>query len=103
MPKTFETFVSSDMDVFIRKQGGNFCQDFVHKLESLSLIHICFLISTVLAVGGGDDLFLSDGWRGWYRSDVAGTVYGASVLLFGGIGLLVSFVIEMNMKKKENK
>ena len=59
-----------------------------------------FLISTVLAVGGGDDLFLSDGWRGWYRSDVAGTVYGASVLLFGGIGLLVSFVIEMNMKKK---
>ena len=62
-----------------------------------------FLISTVLAVGGGDDLFLSDGWRGWYRSDVAGTVYGASVLLFGGIGLLVSFVIEMNMKKKENK
>ena len=62
-----------------------------------------FLISTVLAVGGGDDLFLSDGWRGWHRSDVAGTVYGASVLLFGGIGLLVSFVIEMNMKKKENK
>ena len=34
VPKTFETFVAPDMDVFIRKQGGYFCQDLVHKLES---------------------------------------------------------------------
>ena len=28
---------------------------------------------------------------------------GASVLLFGGLGLIVAFVIETNMKKKEDK
>lgn len=44
-----------------------------------------------------------DGWRSWYHSDVSGTIYGASVLLFGGIGLLISFVIEMLMTKKGDK
>lgn len=28
------------------------------------------------------------------------SAYGASVLLFGGLGLIVAFVIETNMKKK---
>ena len=32
---------------------------------------------------------------GWYRHEVAGTAYGASVLLFGGIGLIIAFVIEL--------
>ncbi len=31
------------------------------------------------------------------------SAYGASVLLFGGLGLIVAFVIETNMKKKEDK
>lgn len=44
-----------------------------------------------------------DGWRTWYHSDVSGTIYGASVLLFGGIGLLISFIIEMLMTKKGDK
>jgi hypothetical protein len=39
----------------------------------------------------------------WYHSDVSGTIYGASVLLFGGIGLLVSFIIEMKMGKRDDK
>ena len=34
---------------------------------------------------------------------VMSTAYGASVLLFGGLGLIVAFVIETNMKKKEDK
>ena len=29
---------------------------------------------------------------GWYRHEVAGTAYGASVLLFGGIGLIVACI-----------
>lgn len=36
----------------------------------------------------------------WYRNELAGTAYGASVLLFGGIGLLVAFLIEMRMSRK---
>jgi hypothetical protein len=34
-----------------------------------------------------------------YR-DMMGIAYGASTLLFGGIGLLCAFVIEMKLKKK---
>jgi len=33
--------------------------------------------------------------------EISGVVYGASVLLFGGLGLLVAFVIEMNYLKKK--
>jgi len=39
----------------------------------------------------------------WYRGEVAGTAYGASVLLFGGIGLLIAFVIELKLSKKDDK
>jgi len=34
-------------------------------------------------------------------NEISGVVYGASVLLFGGMGLLVAFVIEMNYLKKK--
>ena len=36
----------------------------------------------------------------WRINDITGVAYGASVLLFGGIGLLVSFLIENRMNKK---
>ncbi|MDH6305757.1 hypothetical protein M2459_002487 [Parabacteroides sp. PF5-5] len=36
----------------------------------------------------------------WYRGEIAGTAYGASVLLFGGLGLILAFIIEMRMAKK---
>jgi hypothetical protein len=35
----------------------------------------------------------------WRIRDLTGVAYGASVLLFGGIGLLTSFVIENKMNK----
>lgn len=37
----------------------------------------------------------------WFRHDMIGVAYGASVLLFGGIGLIVAFVIELKMIKKQ--
>lgn len=60
-----------------------------------------FIISTSFGASGFG--FMNNGWRDWYHSDVSGTIYGASVLLFGGIGLLVSFVIEMKMGKNNDK
>lgn len=36
----------------------------------------------------------------WHMSDTIGVVYGASVLLFGGLGLLVAFILEMKYSKK---
>ncbi|MDR2146861.1 MAG: hypothetical protein LBE91_10430 [Tannerella sp.] len=40
----------------------------------------------------------------WQTENLIGVGYGASVLLFGGLGLIVSFIIENRMsKKKENE
>jgi len=35
--------------------------------------------------------------------EISGVVYGASVLLFGGLGLLVAFLIEMNYAKNKKE
>lgn len=47
-----------------------------------------------LALNGGD---LPDRWE---NRELISVTYGASVLLFGGIGLLTAFVIEMKIGKK---
>ncbi|MDH6359166.1 DUF6249 domain-containing protein [Parabacteroides sp. PF5-9] len=36
----------------------------------------------------------------WLRNEMVGVAYGASVLLFGGLGLLLAFIVELNMAKK---
>lgn len=35
--------------------------------------------------------------------EIISTVYGASVLLFGGIGLIIAFVIELKLSKEKDK
>ena len=37
------------------------------------------------------------------RRELISTVYGASVLLFGGIGLIIAFVIELKLSTDKNK
>ena len=39
----------------------------------------------------------------WFRHEMMGVAYGASVLLFGGLGLIIAFVLEMKISKKETK
>lgn len=56
-----------------------------------------FIINTTLAANAS---FYD---RGWYQGEIAGTAYGASVLLFGGIGLIVAFVIEMKLSKEKKE
>lgn len=36
----------------------------------------------------------------WETREVSGLIYGASVLLFGGIGLITAFLIEMKLARK---
>ena len=36
----------------------------------------------------------------YYFRETTGVIYGASMLLFGGLGLLFSFLLEMNSTKK---
>lgn len=37
----------------------------------------------------------------WMRREMIGIAYGSSVLLFGGIGLIIAFIIEMKMSKNK--
>lgn len=43
------------------------------------------------------------GTRSWDVERQSSVVYGSSVLLFGGLGLLIAFIVEMNMNKKEKE
>ena len=38
----------------------------------------------------------------YYIREMVGVIYGASVLLFGGLGLVVSFIIELKLSKKKD-
>lgn len=40
---------------------------------------------------------------GWWERDVISSLYGASVLLFGGIGLIIAFITEMKLSKDKQK
>ena len=39
----------------------------------------------------------------WHYRDIIATIYGASVLLFGGVSLIVAFIIETSMSNRERK
>lgn len=45
---------------------------------------------------------LGDG-QAYNHSQIRETVYGASVLLFGGLSLLVAFIVEMKLNKQNQK
>lgn len=55
-----------------------------------------FLNISVLTMGLYDENL-----AGWRRDNLTDMAYGASVLLFGGIGLIIAFVVELKIGKKE--
>ncbi|MGL4852734.1 MAG: DUF6249 domain-containing protein [Phocaeicola sp.] len=61
----------------------------------------CLLVGIGLGVFIGLLLTLQLGLEKNY--ELKGTAYGASVLLFGGIGLLVAFIIEVRMNKHKKE
>lgn len=58
------------------------------------LVGFAICISTIRGynLGGSID---------WAVRDTAGIVYGASVLIFGGFGLIAAFIVEMKYSKKD--
>lgn len=55
-----------------------------------------FIIMVNMVPGYAHD----ENWFLWKR--IGSIVYGASILLFGGIGLIVAFVIEMKLSSKKS-
>ncbi|MDR1781134.1 MAG: hypothetical protein LBR50_10490 [Tannerella sp.] len=58
------------------------------------------LINTILAANGYGPVNNGHDWQ--YR-EMFGVAYSASVLVFGGIGLLAAFLIEIKLKAKEKE
>ena len=109
--KLFELFVcKKERLTIIEKMGEKFTPDMLeHKINfSFSALKLGCLLTGMglgLLVGYVICAATINGYTGTvdigYRmNDVASLIYGACVLLLGGVGLLVAFVVEMNMNKK---
>lgn len=115
--KLFELFVCrKERLTMIEKIGSTFDASMIQnkfsfpekKLPVFGTLKIaCLLLGVGLGLLIGFTLTESLGMNqmarmndNWHMRDTIGVVYGASVLLFGGIGLLVAFILEMNYTKK---
>ena len=109
--KLFELFIcKKERLLIIEKMGEKFTPDMLeHKLNFSSIGNMSFsaLKFGCLFMGFGLGLlaafaihynfedFLFKKW------EIQTTVYGASVLLFGGLGLLIAFLIELKINKNK--
>ena len=119
---TFELFVRRKERMnLIEKIGQNFTptEFFVPKFTSLlpafskksftSLRFGCLFVGIGLGllVGLFISLFLkvelNVGTSSWEKDTFYGIAYGSSVLIFGGLGLLVSYFIENKARKKDEE
>jgi hypothetical protein len=115
--KLFELFVCrKERLAMIEKIGSTFDASMIQnkfsfpekKLPVFGTLKIaCLLLGVGLGLLAGFALTQSLGLNelagvndNWHMRDTVGVVYGASVLLFGGLGLLVAFLLEMKYSKK---
>lgn len=116
--KLFELFVcKKERLLIIEKMGEKFTPDMLdHKINFSSVGNVSFsaLKFGCLFVGIGLGLLVAylictttiDGYVGrnanwsWEVRKSISVIYGACVLLFGGAGLLTSFLIELKISKK---
>jgi len=56
------------------------------------------LVGFFISIGMADQIRNFDRWG---FGEITGTIYGASVLLFGGLGLLIAFLLELKIAKKK--
>lgn len=115
--KLFELFVRrKERLTMIEKIGSNFDASMIQnkfsfpekKLPVFGTLKIaCLLLGVGLGLMAGFALTQSLGLNHmtrvnetWHMQDTIGVVYGASVLLFGGLGLLIAFILEMKYAKK---
>ena len=83
-------------ELFVRNYMRNFSFSSLKAGCLLAGIGLGLLVGFIINMCMATNSYYDDGW---YRHEVAGTAYGASVLLFGGIGLIIAFVIELKLGK----
>ena len=85
-----------DVKVGLPRLATNFSFSSLKTGCLLAGIGLGLLVGFIISVSLTD--FNLDG-----RRELISTVYGASVLLFGGIGLIIAFVIELKLSKEKDK
>ena len=97
-----------DLNTF-RAQFSSLLPTFKRSFSALRIGSLLLGLGVGLGVGlliniGITDYYGTSGNYNWQIGQMAGVGYGASLLLFGGLGLIISFVIENRMSKnKENE
>ncbi|MDR0511425.1 MAG: hypothetical protein LBH06_10090 [Rikenellaceae bacterium] len=86
----------------MKEQMGSLSPLLMHRKLSFSALKAgCLLIGVGLGLLAGFILIFCT-LKSYAHSGEAGIVYGASVMLFGGVGLVVAFVIETRMARKRH-
>lgn len=71
------------------------------KLGSLLLgMGIGLWLGYIMCASTIPDYYTDNDWR---INEIASLIYGASVLLFGGLSLVIAFVVELIIVRKDNK
>lgn len=118
--KLFELFVcKKERLLIIEKMGEKFTPDMLeHKINFSSIGNLSFSAlkfgSLFMGIGLGlliGYLICSNTIEGYgelqskdvirYFREIIYTIYGACVLVFGGLGLLIAFLVELNINKNK--
>jgi hypothetical protein len=110
--KLFELFVRRKERLVMLEKGANPAQSNFPELSDFSSKKFGTLKLACLLLGVGMGLllgfFINIGLShsiqmlsesNWYIKETRGIIYGASVLFFGGLGLLIAFLLEQRYNK----
>lgn len=89
---------SADVKIGLPRLSSNFSFSSLKAGCLLAGVGLGLLVGFIISVSTTNyDL------KNWGEREMVSSIYGASVLLFGGIGLIIAFLVEMKITKDKNK
>ena len=89
---------SADVKIGLPRLSANFSFSSLKAGCLLAGVGLGLLVGFIISVSTTNyDL------KNWGEREMVSSIYGASVLLFGGIGLIIAFLVEMKIIKDKDK
>ena len=89
---------SADVKIGLPRLSANFSFSSLKAGCLLAGVGLGLLVGFIISVSTTNyDL------KNWGEREMVSSIYGASVLLFGGIGLIIAFLVEMKITKDKDK